>query len=159
MGNSPIGVEYAVVQTTCSSRPMLMVRSPSRTICIRGQLTRRSQRRQHFRTTTRGIPRMNRLIAALGAAGLMAAGTLLLGGTASAAAADTATVSVVHGIPDTPVNVFVNGKSTLAGFKPLTVAGPLELPAGSYDVKVYPAADTAGTGTPVIQASATLTAG
>ena len=102
---------------------------------------------------------MNRLIAALGAAGLMAAGTLLLGGTASAAAADTATVSVVHGIPNTPVNVFVNGKSTLADFKPLTVAGPLDLPAGTYDVKVYPAKDTAGTGTPVIEASATLTAG
>ena len=102
---------------------------------------------------------MNRLIAALGAAGLVAAGTLLLGGTASAAAADTATVSVVHGIPNTPVNVFVNGKSTLTDFKPLTVAGPLELPAGTYDVKVYPAKDTAGTGTPVIEASATLTAG
>ncbi len=103
---------------------------------------------------------MNRLIAALGAAGLMAAGTLLLGGgTASAAAADMASVTVVHGIPNTPVNVFVNGKSTLADFKPLTVAGPLELPAGTYDVKVYPAADTAGTGTPVIQASATVTAG
>ena len=102
---------------------------------------------------------MNRLIAALGAAGLMAAGTLVLGGTASAAAADTATVSVVHGIPNTPVNVFVNGKSTLADFKPLTVAGPLDLPAGTYDVKVYPAKDTAGTGTPVIEASATLTPG
>jgi hypothetical protein len=102
---------------------------------------------------------MNRLIAALGAAGLVAAGTLLLGSPASAAAADTATVSVVHGIPNTPVNVFVNGKSTLADFKPLTVAGPLDLPAGTYDVKVYPAKDTAGTGTPVIEASATLTAG
>jgi hypothetical protein len=102
---------------------------------------------------------MNRLIAALGAAGLVATGALLLGGTASAAAADTATVSVVHGIPDTPVNVFVNGKATLTDFKPLTVAGPLELPAGTYDVKVYPAKDTAGSGTPVIEASATLTAG
>lgn len=103
---------------------------------------------------------MNRLIAALGAAGLVAAGALLFGGgTASAAAADMADVSVVHGIPNTPVNVFVNGKSTLVDFMPLTVAGPLELPAGTYDVKVYPAADTAGTGTPVIEASATVTAG
>lgn len=102
---------------------------------------------------------MNRLMATIGAAGLVAASALFIGGTASAAAADTASVSVVHGIPNTPVNVFVNGKSTLADFKPLTVAGPLELPAGTYDVKVFPAANTAGTGTPVIEASATVAAG
>ncbi len=102
---------------------------------------------------------MKRLLAAVGAAGLVAATALLSAGTASAAAADTATVSVVHGIPNTPVNVFVNGKSTLANFEPLTVAGPLELPAGTYDVTVFPASNTAGTGTPVIEASATITAG
>ncbi len=102
---------------------------------------------------------MRRLLAALGVAGVVAAGTVLLAGPASAAAADTASVSVVHGIPNTPVNVFVNGKSTLADFKPLTVAGPLELPAGTYDVTVFPASDTAGTGTPVIEASATVAAG
>ena len=102
---------------------------------------------------------MKRLLAVVGAAGLVAATALLQGGTASAAATDTATVSVVHGIPNTPVNVFVNGKSTLTDFQPLTVAGPLQLPAGSYDLTVFPAADTAGTGTPVISASATVTAG
>lgn len=102
---------------------------------------------------------MKRLLAAVGAAGLVAANVLLLSGTASAAAADTASVSVVHGIPNTPVNVFVNGKSTLADFQPLTVAGPLELPAGTYDLTVFPASDTAGTGTPVIEASATVKAG
>lgn len=102
---------------------------------------------------------MKRLLAAVGAAGLVAAGTLLFAVPASAAAADTASVSVVHGIPNTPVNVFVNGKATLTDFKPLTVAGPLELPAGTYDVTVFPAIDTAGTGTPVIEASATVGAG
>lgn len=80
-------------------------------------------------------------------------------GTTAAQAADTATVSVVHGIPNTPVNVFVNGKSTLANFKPGTVAGPLQLPAGKYDIKIYPASDTGGTGTPVISASASVQAG
>ena len=101
---------------------------------------------------------MKRLLAAVGAAGLVAATVLLSAGTASAAS-DTATVSVVHGIPDTPVNVFVNGKATLTDFKPLTVAGPLQLPAGTYELTVFPAADTAGTGTPVIDASATVAAG
>lgn len=77
----------------------------------------------------------------------------------SAQAAGTAKVSVVHGIPNTPVNVFVNGKSTLADFKPGTVAGPLSLPAGTYKVTVFAAANTQGTGTPVISASATVEAG
>lgn len=100
---------------------------------------------------------MRRIFSALVAAGVAFAALAL---TAPAAnAADTASVSVVHGIPGTPVNVFVNGKDTLPNFKPGTVAGPLQLPAGDYEVKIYPAADTAGTGTPVITASATLSAG
>ena len=104
---------------------------------------------------------MKRLLAAVGVAATVAASALLWGGSASASAeaAGTASVSVVHGIPNTPVNVFVNGKSTLADFKPLTVAGPLQLPPGTYDVTVFPASDTAGTGTPVIEASATVAAG
>lgn len=77
----------------------------------------------------------------------------------SAGAADTAQVSVIHGIPKTPVNVFVDGKSALAGFEPGTVAGPLALPAGSHTVTIFPASNTAGTGTPVIKASASLEAG
>ncbi|GIF23273.1 hypothetical protein BJ973_000371 [Actinoplanes tereljensis] len=51
-----------------------------------------------------------------------------------AAAADTSQVSVVHGIPGQPVDVYVNGKKTLTSFKPATVAGPLALAAGTYDV-------------------------
>ena len=87
------------------------------------------------------------------------AGFALLGIGGSAAAADSASVSVVHGIPNTPVNVFVNGKLTLRDFKPGAVAGPLSLPAGSYQVKVFPAANTAGTGSPVISATAQVPAG
>ena len=87
-------------------------------------------------------------------AGFAALGT---GGVANAA--ENASVSVVHGIPNTPVNVFVNGKITLKNFKPGTVAGPLSLPAGSYQVKIFAAANTAGTGTPVISATAQVPAG
>jgi Domain of unknown function (DUF4397) len=76
-----------------------------------------------------------------------------------AQAADTASVSVVHGIPNTPVNVFVNGKSTLADFKPGTLAGPLHLPAGTYKITIFPASNTAGTGAPLLQASAPVEAG
>ncbi|HET6877793.1 MAG TPA: DUF4397 domain-containing protein [Jatrophihabitans sp.] len=78
--------------------------------------------------------------------------------TTAAGAEGTAQVSVVHGIPDTPVNVFVDGKSVLPDFKPGSVAGPLSLPAGSHEVTVFPASNTAGTGTPVIKADASVAA-
>jgi len=97
-------------------------------------------------------------IAAVAVLGL-AAGLAVLGLGGPAGAAESASVSIVHGIPKTPVNVFVNGKLTLRNFQPGTVAGPLSLPAGSYQVRVFPAANTAGTGNPVISASATVPAG
>ncbi len=103
---------------------------------------------------------MKRIILALATALTLSTGLLAFGASgASARAADTASVSVVHGIPDTPVNVFVNGKVTLKDFKPGTVAGPLELPAGDYQVTIFPADNLKGTGTPVISADASLTAG
>lgn len=68
-------------------------------------------------------------------------------------------MTVVHGIPNTPVNVFVNGKLTLRNVAPGTVAGPLSLPAGSYQVRVFAASNTAGTGTPVISSTARVPAG
>ncbi|MET8277453.1 DUF4397 domain-containing protein [Micromonospora sp. NPDC005174] len=54
--------------------------------------------------------------------------------TATPAYAATSKVSVVHGIPDTPVDVYVNGKKTLDNFKPGDVAGPLSLKEGEYDI-------------------------
>jgi hypothetical protein len=87
------------------------------------------------------------------------AGFAVLGVGGIANAAENASVSVVHGIPKTPVNVFVNGSLTLRNFQPGTVAGPLSLPAGSYQVKIFAAANTAGTGTPVISATAQVPAG
>ncbi|MFG3581786.1 DUF4397 domain-containing protein [Micromonospora chersina] len=54
--------------------------------------------------------------------------------TMSPAYAASSKVSVVHGIPDTPVDVYVNGRKTLDNFKPGDVAGPLTLPEGEYDI-------------------------
>lgn len=90
---------------------------------------------------------------------VIAAGLAVFGAGGVASAADNASVTVVHGIPNTPVNVFVNGKLTLRNFAPGTVAGPLSLPAGSYQVRVFAASNTAGTGTPVISATAQVPAG
>ncbi|MEV4818244.1 DUF4397 domain-containing protein [Micromonospora tulbaghiae] len=66
-------------------------------------------------------------VAALTFAGVGAA-------TMSPAYAASSKVSVVHGIPDTPVDVYVNGEKTLNNFKPGDVAGPLTLPEREYDI-------------------------
>jgi Domain of unknown function (DUF4397) len=100
---------------------------------------------------------MRRVIAVLTVALGAFVGLVVADGPAQAA--NTATVYAVHGIPNTPVNVFVNGKSTIPNFQPGTVAGPLQLAPGSYQVTIFPASNTAGTGTPVISATASLTAG
>ncbi|MDN5796185.1 MAG: DUF4397 domain-containing protein [Intrasporangium sp.] len=71
--------------------------------------------------------------------------------TGPAQAADTAQVSVVHGIPGATVDVYANGKALLTDFKPGTVAGPLTVPAGSYDLKVVKAGAGAG-GAAVVEA-------
>lgn len=57
----------------------------------------------------------------------------------NASAAATSQVYVVHGIPGTPVDVYVDGALTLADFQPKAVAGPLELPEGDYQVEIFAA--------------------
>ena len=92
--------------------------------------------------------------AALAAVGLAAA---------PAAAQDSgtptdATVVVVHGIPDTPVDVYVNDALTLDDFAFGTVTDPLSLPAGDYAIDVR-AADAAADADPILEADASLAAG
>lgn len=53
-----------------------------------------------------------------------------------AQAQDTSQVFVVHGIPGQDVDVYVDGDASLEGFAPGEIAGPLELPAGSYDIAI-----------------------
>jgi len=96
---------------------------------------------------------------AAAAALLVPLGTGLALASPAAAASGDATVSVVHGIPNTPVNVFLDGKSALQDFKPGTVAGPLSIPAGSHTITVFAASDTSGTGTPVLKTTASLQSG
>ncbi len=96
------------------------------------------------------------------AAGI-AAGVVAALGIAMPASADTtadeATLSVLHGIPDTPVDVYVNGDLTLDDFAPGDLAGPLSLPAGDYEVAIT-APDAADASSPILgPASLTLDAG
>lgn len=66
-----------------------------------------------------------------------------------AAPADDAQLSVFHGVPDLPVDVYVNGELTLDDFKPGDMAGPLELGAGTYTVAIT-AADAQDDSDPAI---------
>lgn len=72
---------------------------------------------------------------------------LALAGSAAPAFADqhedsAAHLSVLHAVPDLPVDVYVDGELTLDDFMPGDLAGPLELPAGDYEVAIT-AADAA----------------
>ncbi|WP_243077121.1 DUF4397 domain-containing protein [Microbacterium sp. SS28] len=78
---------------------------------------------------------------------------------ASAETSGSAQLSVLHGIPDTPVDVYVNGERTLDDFRPGDLAGPLELPAGDYEVALT-APDAADASSPVLgPVTLTLAAG
>jgi Domain of unknown function (DUF4397) len=99
---------------------------------------------------------IRRLLVALAGAGIMTAVGAAAAAPAGAQNGD-ATVYVVHGIPGVPVDVFVNGKDTVADFQPGKVAGPLSLPPGSYQITIYKAGHDSST--PVISQAAQVPAG
>lgn len=94
-----------------------------------------------------------RLIAA------MAVALLLILAPAASADSHTGTVYVVHGVPDLPVDVYVNGDLTLEDFQPGTITDALELPAGTYDIEIFPAGADPDSEDPAIAGSAELEAG
>jgi hypothetical protein len=68
---------------------------------------------------------------------LAVAGALALSGLAAPAfAQDDAKLSVLHGVPGLTVDVWVDGERTLNNFKPGSLAGPLDLAAGTYEVAI-----------------------
>ena len=98
---------------------------------------------------------MRKTLAAGAIAGLaLAAG---FAAPAQAISATTADLSVLHAIPDTPVDVYVDGALTLDDFQPGTLAGPLDLAAGSYDIAIT-APDAADASAPILAATVELAA-
>jgi hypothetical protein len=85
---------------------------------------------------------------------LTAAGALALVATPALADNHTATVSVLHAIPNTPVDVYANGERLIDDFQPGTLTDPLTLPAGAYDLAVFPADAPDGSGEPLLKADA-----
>jgi hypothetical protein len=68
---------------------------------------------------------------------LVGAGALAWAALASPAqSAETAQLSVLHAVPGLTVDVYVNGERTINNFKPGTLAGPLNLDAGTYEVAI-----------------------
>jgi hypothetical protein len=85
-----------------------------------------------MRRWQRRAPLAGATVAALGVGAAFTAA-----GSASAQGGqDMSEVSVVHGIPGQPVDVHVDGDAVLEGFAAGEIAGPLELPAGTYDIAV-----------------------
>lgn len=76
----------------------------------------------------------NRIFTA-GAGAAAIAAAIALAGPAQAAEGD-AQLSVLHGVPGLTVDVWVNGERTLDDFTPGTLAGPLALPAGAYELAI-----------------------
>ncbi|WP_084074263.1 DUF4397 domain-containing protein [Demequina sp. NBRC 110052] len=82
----------------------------------------------------------------------IAAGTLIAVGLAAPASAveDGKTeLSVLHGIPDLTVDVYVNDALTLDDFAPSDLAGPLSLDPGTYTVAIT-ASDAADASAPLL---------
>lgn len=85
------------------------------------------------------------LAAAIGAGTLVALAAV---GPANAAEGP-AQLSVLHGVPGLSVDVYVDDALTLDDFEPGDLAGPLELPAGTYSVAIT-ASDAADASSPAI---------
>jgi hypothetical protein len=83
----------------------------------------------------------------------------LLPATGALAQSSEGQVVVVHGVPDLTVDVYVNGDLTLEDFEFGTVAGPLTLPAGTYDLEIYPADADPSSTDPALSGSTDLPGG
>jgi hypothetical protein len=82
---------------------------------------------------------LRRWRAACGAAVALVATVPALAAQPAGAATRPATVNVVHGIPGVAVNVCVNGTAALEDFRYGEAATGVDLPAGSYRVRVVAA--------------------
>lgn len=92
---------------------------------------------------------------------LIAVAALALALIPAVASAQTTdgTVTVVHGIPDLTVDVYVDGGLTLEDFTFGTVTDPLTLPAADYEIEIYAADADPAAGDPALASTVTLPAG
>ena len=82
----------------------------------------------------------------------------LLVNTAAHASTSAAEVTVVHGIPKTPVDVYLDGKLALNDFVFGTVTKPIALVPGSYSVAIRPHA-ASSTSSPILSTTVKVISG
>ncbi|MGQ0842901.1 MAG: DUF4397 domain-containing protein [Sporichthyaceae bacterium] len=99
---------------------------------------------------------LRRCTALLATTGVLLAPTLAA--PAGAAESGEGTVTVFHGVPDLTVDVYANGKKLLPDFEPGDFSPATDLPAGDYDIDVFPAGEGPD-GEPAITENVTLPAG
>ncbi len=58
-------------------------------------------------------------------------------------AASEAGVQVLHGVPGAEVDVYVNGEAIATGFSSGSIAGPISLDSGDYEIELFAATDLA----------------
>ncbi len=92
-------------------------------------------------------------------AGSVASAALAMALASPASAADTAQVSILHGVPGATVDVYANGNEVLKDFTPGTLTDPLSLPAGTYDLKVTAPGAGAGAAAVIEAKGVTVPAG
>jgi len=88
-----------------------------------------------------------------------AIGVLAVFSAASAQTADEARLRVLHASPDAPaVDIFLDGQKAITNLAFDSITDYVKVPAGEHTVKVF-AAPSGGSGTAVIDAKVTLSAG
>lgn len=103
-------------------------------------------------------PDLRRLVLALAVSATVVAGCAPAPAPAAPAQAAEALVTVVHGLRGELVDVYLDDKLLLEGFKPDRLTDPLAVPVGSHTVDLRPAG-TPSTDAPKATATATLTPG
>jgi hypothetical protein len=67
----------------------------------------------------------------------------------------TASVTVVHGLPQFTADIYVNGKLLLDGFEPKTATQPLERAPGNYNIQIRETGSAADS-TPALEGNVTV---
>lgn len=97
-------------------------------------------------------------VAAVSAAAMLSTVPAQTSSAATMMAPTKAIVTIVHGIPNTPVDVYVNRQKTLTDFTFGKVAGPLSLTPGTYYVAIRPHGAAQATA-PILSGTEHLVAG
>jgi len=89
------------------------------------------------------------LVTGIGAGALLAAFAIAVPATAATAAPGDATLSVLHAVPDTTVDVWLDGARAIDDFTPGTMAGPMSVAAGAHTLAIT-ASDATDDSKPII---------